>query len=104
MLKRKYSIDKNKFSQIYKRCNFKSNNYFGIRYSPNHKNYSQFAIIVSKKIEKSAVKRNRIRRFLKCQISDNLEKIRPGFYYVIYLKENASEVKLKNELNKILFI
>lgn len=102
MLKRKYSIDRSKFDLIYKKGkNINSTNLY-IKYLPNHASYSQFAIVVSKKVEKLATKRNRLRRIIKSEISDNLKDITSGYYYIISIKKNITEQAMKKELAQIL--
>ncbi len=49
---------------------------------------SRFAFIVSKKISKKAVQRNRIRRILSEQITVFLPKIKPGFDNVFLVKKD----------------
>ncbi len=98
MLNRKYLIAKKEFSIIYKRAkNVDSKNIF-IKYLPNHKDFSQFGVVISKKKEKLAVKRNRLRRVIKSEIYKHLDDICTGYYIVIYLKKNVSEDILRNEL------
>jgi len=39
-------------------------NYFSFRYLPNQLSFGRFGVVISKKIEKSAVKRNKIKRII----------------------------------------
>jgi len=63
---------------------------------------SRFAFIISTKIHKRAVKRNRIRRFLIEAIRSLLSKIKPGFDCVFLAKKaivgkELSEIKKETE-------
>lgn len=49
---------------------------------------SRFAFIVSKKISKKAVQRNRIRRILSEQVRLLLPKIKPGFDNIFLVKKD----------------
>ena len=55
----------------------------------NKKKYTRFAVIVSKKVEKSAVKRNRIRRRVYEALRKNLDLIpkEMDYLFVVYSKE-----------------
>lgn len=102
MLNKKYLIHKKNFDLIYKKGKSKNSKYFFIKYLPNYKNYSQFGIIISKKKEKLAVKRNRLKRILKSALKNNLDKIQKGYYFVIILKRTAKEESLRKDLFGIL--
>jgi len=99
MLEKKLRIKKTDFNIIYKKGRSFGNDIFYIRYLPNRKDYSQFAIVISVKTEKSAVKRNWMRRVARSEIKRNLDKIPKGFYLVINLKKPLNsenkEAKLK---------
>lgn len=65
--------------------------FFGVIVSsqpPSAAKNSRFAFIVSKKISKKAVQRNRIRRILSEQIRVFLPKIKPGFDNVFLVKKD----------------
>lgn len=100
--------------RLYKRSDFKHlfangrviyNQYFNIRYIKNNEKNSRFAILVSKKVSKKAVKRNRLKRVIREIIRLNLDNIYQGFDYCIILKPKILEIKslvLKEELLKFL--
>lgn len=97
MLSKKYLIPKKDFSKILKKAkNLNSNNLY-IKFIPNHKDYSQFSVVVPKKVEKLAVKRNRIRRIIKSEIYLHLSEIRKGYYFVVYIKKLIDENSLRKE-------
>ena len=55
----------------------------------NSKGFTRIAVVVSKKVEKSAVKRNRIRRRIYEVLRNNLESIpkKRDYIFVVYSKE-----------------
>ena len=59
---------------------------------------SRFGIVVSNKFDKSAVKRNRVKRLFREVVRLNLDKLKVGFWVVIY-PNKASEDKNYEEIN-----
>ena len=69
---------------LYRHGKTSSNRLFSIKYNYNPQRvHSRFAIVVSKKIFKSAVKRNRLRRRLYEVIRAQLDDIKPSYDVVI---------------------
>lgn len=65
---------------------------------------SRFAFVISKKVHKRAVKRNRVRRLLVEAIRSNLGKIKPGFDFVFLVKKEIIGQELpviKDQVEKI---
>lgn len=60
---------------------------------------SRFGFIISNKISKKAVDRNKIRRVLREIVRGNLEDVPNGFLFVILARRNILE-KSKDELEK----
>lgn len=63
--------------------------YFNLKTQPNTEEKSRFGFVVSKKIDKRAVVRNRIKRVLRSCIEENAEKIREGYDFLFVLKKEA---------------
>ncbi|SRR5258708_3228166 len=64
---------------------------------------SRFGIIVSKKISKLAVDRNRARRIIKEIIRKNIESVKPGYDNVILAKSGIlrqNSAKIETELKE----
>ncbi len=57
---------------------------------------SKFSCVVSKKVSKSAVSRNRIRRVFYSAIKNSLPKQAKGVVFVFYLKSEALQAKQKD--------
>jgi len=67
----------------------------------------RFGFIISTKIHKKAVKRNRAKRLLNEAIGQLLPKIKPGFDVIVLAKKkiiDASLAELKEELERLLII
>ena len=66
---------------------------------------SKFATIVSKKTERLAVGRNKIRRQVYSLLRNNLKKIKSGFIGVFFIKKEFKKLKFiqkENEVQKLL--
>lgn len=66
---------------------------------------SRFAVIVSKKISKHAVKRNLLRRQISSAITEFIPELNPGFDTIILIKRTlleATYLQIKDELKAIL--
>ncbi len=75
---------------VYRNGNVLRGKSFTIKYVHNQKRvHSRFAIVVSKKIYKSAVKRNRIRRRLYEVVRHEYEKMKPSHDLVITVLDPA---------------
>lgn len=64
--------------------------FFDLKFAQNKKNISRFAFVVSKRIDKRATARNRIRRKFRRCIEENLGGIINGDFLFI-LKRNINE-------------
>ncbi len=72
----------------------------------NDKKFSRFGFIVSTKVSKRAVKRNRIKRTFRLAVNGLLETVKDGYDFVFLVKKDAIEIKhdgLKKEI-KIAFL
>lgn len=72
---------------------------FDIKYEENGSEKNKFGFIVSKKIDKRAVVRNRIKRIVRKAVEENLSSIKTGHNFLFILKINAVE-KEKKEIEK----
>ena len=59
------------------------NSFFIVRYLPRPDEPSRFAVIVSTKVDKSAVKRNRLKRLLREMIKKKMAFLPKGDYAVV---------------------
>lgn len=68
---------------------------FGLLLSPSTKNQTRFAFIISTKVHKKAVKRNRAKRLLTSVLKELLPQIKPGFNGVFLAKKTLIEADFK---------
>ena len=80
MLPKKNRLSKNnEFRNLFKKGKSFKNDCLLIRLLPNKKDFNRFGFIVSLKISKKAVVRNKIKRALRQIIREDFSKIRKGF-------------------------
>jgi ribonuclease P protein component len=95
-----------KFQRLSKVINFKkaktiSSPFLTIKFFENGEDVTKFAFVISKKIDKRAVIRNKLKRILSKQVEEILEKIKTGQSIVIITKPGVLE-KDSKELGLIL--
>lgn len=97
MLKKEHRIRKQKdFDRVFgKDGSFFAQGFLSLKVSPNGLDHSRFGFIVSNKISKSAVKRNRIKRLLREAVRLKWELIKPGWDVVMMARVDISDKDLK---------
>jgi ribonuclease P protein component len=76
--------------------------FFIVKVAKNQCSESRFAVVVGKGIDKRAVGRNRLKRMVNKGASGLIEKIVPGFDFLIFVKKQAQE-KQASELSEDLY-
>jgi ribonuclease P protein component len=96
MLARPYRLSKQKeFQDIFARGRRFQSEYFSFLAAKNNRSISRFAVVVSAKVSKKAVARNRVRRQLNEIIRLHQQKIKPGLDMVLIVKEAAVGAKYR---------
>ena len=101
MLATKYRITDSEFSRFAKRARYLRNDIFLVRYSTNHKDYSQFAVVVSTKVSKLATIRNRLRRVVRSWIEEALPSMPKGYYIAIYINKIFTDTQKKDKKDNL---
>ena len=101
MLASKYHLKgKKNFDAILSGGKFVQSDSFGIAFLPSdNKELSNFGFIVSTKISKHAVLRNRVKRAMSEAVRFLMDKVRPGFN-VVFLAKGLSLKKSTDALMK----
>jgi len=97
MLKKKYRLLK---ETKFNKKDFYASPFFVLKVAKNEKSFSRFGFIVSKKIDKRATVRNRIKRQIRVCIETNLDKIKPGHDMLFILKKQMLS-KTTKEINEL---
>jgi ribonuclease P protein component len=94
MLPKEYRLTKRKdFENIFKNGKFFYNKYVTVKYLKNELDLPRLAFVVSNKISKKAVERNKIKRRLRAIFYSGLKDVRPGFDYVLIVKLTIKDLK-----------
>lgn len=85
MLKKKYRL---KTVSLTKAKSF-STPYFNLKVAKNNSQVSHFAFVVSKRVDKRATVRNKLKRKMRSIIEDLFDRIEKGHDFVFYPKPKA---------------
>ena len=106
MLKKQFRItDSRDFERIYKKGKFQNGKYLKVNVLENRRDFARAAVVISKKAEKSAVKRNEVKRKVREAVRIAYPELENGKDLVINIKKEAVGKKfedLKKDLLEIL--
>lgn len=66
---------------------------FTLKIAKNNLEHSRFGFIISKKVAKTAVDRNRSKRLLRSCIEDQIEAMEKGFDFLFIINKNLADQK-----------
>lgn len=97
MLPKQYRLSRIELNRVKKKGTLIQGNLFSLLVSRQQeaKQASQFGFIISTKIHKRAIKRNRVKRLLNEAIYSLLPKIKPGFETVFLAKKRIIDAGLE---------
>lgn len=105
MLSKKNRITEEKdFDRIFKKGKSFKENFLILKIIPNSLQINRFAFIISKKVSKSAVVRNKIKRQLRELTKIKIDGIKKGFdgvFIVLPGLEDRDPLELKNIFNNL---
>lgn len=108
MLKRAYRLRKDRdFQKIYRKGQRRTSPNFTLYYLPTKFAVTQVGFVVSKKVSKSAVVRNRLRRRATAIVEELYAHIQPSKQVIILIRQDFSAMipqELKKELHNLLKI
>lgn len=95
MLSRKYKLrKKNDFKYVFENGKYQDDSFIRLKIAKgNQTEISRFGFMISSKISKKAVERNKIRRRLERIVQLNIKKIKTGFDIIVLAKP---EINNKN--------
>jgi len=78
-----------------------SASFFDLKIRGNGKLISRFGFVVSKRIDKRATERNRIKRKLRSCIEQNLDKITGGYDFLFVVRKNNEDINCDLVLSQL---
>jgi len=106
VLPKKYRLKKKKeFERVFKKGKAKKKDFLFIKFVKNDQNATRFGFVVSKKISKKAVVRNKVKRRLREAAREMLSEIKPGYDVVIVAQKGIEKqdfFQIKNQLKQLL--
>jgi ribonuclease P protein component len=96
---------KSDINNVFKKGKTLTGNFIFLRIAKNNSNVNRFAFVVSSKVSKKSVLRNRIKRQLREIIKKNIFKIKPGFDFILIAKPqiiNQQFKEIEKEIDAIL--
>lgn len=91
-LKTKNRLKKKKeFDGVFKNGKTVNGSFLFIKFKSNNLDVSRFGFVISLKVSKKAVKRNRIRRLLAETAQNNLKQIKDNYDIIIVVKPGMAE-------------
>jgi ribonuclease P protein component len=104
MLPRKHRINRKLFEEVAKKGKSFSCPYFSVKIAPATENQSRFTFVVSSKISKKAVVRNKIKRRTRNIVAKLIPKIKKQINAIIFFKkgvETLTFAELQKQINDI---
>lgn len=106
MLKRAYRLRKDRdFQRIYRKGQRRSTPNFTLYYQPSRFDSSQVGFVVSKKVSKSAVVRNSLRRRASAIVETHFKSIQKPFQIIVLIRKDYTSLTpsdLQQELHQLL--
>ena len=90
---------------MYKNGKIASNQNFTLRFLKNGKNTNRLGVVISKKVSKKAVKRNKLRRQIKAYFAQISNNLKTGYDLLINVKPTCLDLsyqKLTKSINYLL--
>lgn len=104
VLPKENRITKNiEFQRIYKKGEFFATKLIHFKYLNNNLPLTRVGFVISTKVSKSAVKRNKIKRVIREVFRLNLDKIKKGMDIVVIVKPGAIELERTDIEKNVLF-
>ena len=77
-------------ARVFQRGRFGADGPVSVKAGPNRLNYSRAVVVVSKKVSKKAVVRNRIRRRVAAVMAAEWATVTPGYDIVVTLRDDVT--------------
>jgi len=107
MLKKDNRLKKKKdFENVFKKGKGYKESFLSVKVSPNNLKENRFGIVISQKVSKKAVVRNKIKRKIKAVILKNLDILENGFDCIFIVRPQKTPIddyqKIEKEVERLL--
>lgn len=102
MLPKKNRVDKKLMQKIFKDGHFVGSRVLSFKHCLNNTTYPKISFVVPKKVEKSAVKRNSLRRRGYLVLEKYFNKLPQGLSGVFVFNKSLTVSEIEDEIKKIL--
>lgn len=105
MLAKKYKLKKkNDFKKVFDNGKYYQQGFISLKFFKNNLDITRFGLIVSSKISKKAVERNKIKRRIENTIQINQKNIKTGFDIIILVRPEIVKEKYINIKKNLLIL
>jgi ribonuclease P protein component len=102
MFSKTYRINKHDVEKVMKKGVYYHSSFFSLKVLPNNLEKSLFAVIISKKVAKSAVLRNRNKRRVREVIKKIFDKLNfSSSYFIFIIKKDLSTLPYSDLLKEV---
>lgn len=105
MIPKTSRINREDFEKIMKKGGFLNSPFFTLRFLKNPLNVTHFSVVVSKKVAKTAVSRNKIRRRTYSILKKLTKNSKNSYFTMLFSKSGVEKAEFKNleaEIQKLL--
>lgn len=88
-------INREDFEKILKKGRLQNSGLFSLRFLENPYNTTNIGVVVSKKVAKTAVSRNKIRRRAYSLVQKYLKPLKPPYFLAFFAKKGAEKAAFK---------
>lgn len=104
MLPKKHRIAKKSFEDIFKRGKNYFSDYISLKVCPIPENRSIFTFVVSSKVAKKAVERNKLKRRSRYIVKKILDKAKKGRGVIVFFKKDSNKLNFYDLEREIIAI
>ncbi len=102
LIKQNRLTKKRDFENIFKRGFGVKAGFLLLKFIPNKSDSTRFAFVVSQKVSKKAVQRNKIRRFLREEVRKRMAQVEKGFDCILVVLPGLKLETAEGTLNDLL--
>ncbi len=105
MLKKQFRLNVKQYYSSHTPITNRTASFFRLRFSQNGLGYNRYGFVVSKRVDKTAVGRNRAKRLLRGCIENLSEQMKPGYDMLFIIQKqfiHDESITICNEVKSVL--